>query len=192
MQTDFLSKQLNSSLHDLKKAIEDFEKHQSPGYIIAEQLHYAITQTNKLVSTYLVLNEHKEISSEIESHLTTTHVVSVAEVIEVEKVKIEVPVEVIELQNLVLEPIQSVEIKPEELEKGNLPKLNININDKFRFINELFSGNANEYQMAIEQLNATTNIHEANVFLNGLKDIYAWKEDNELVKSLMSLVVKRF
>ena len=192
MQTDFLSKPLNYSLHELKKAIEDFEKHQSPNNSIVEELHNAITQTNKLVSAYLVLNEHKEISSEREVQPTTTHVVSDVNVIEVEKVKIEVPVEVIELQNLVLEPIQSVEIKPEELEKGNLPKLNININDKFRFINELFSGNANEYQMAIEQLNATTNIHEANVFLNGLKDIYAWKEDNELVKSLMSLVVKRF
>ena len=192
MQTDFLSKPLNSSLHELKKAIEDFEKHQSPNNSIVEKLHNAISQTNKLVSAYLVLNEHKEISSEREVQPTTTHVVSDVNVIEVEKVKMEVPVEVIEVQNVVLEPIQSVEIKPEELERVNLPKLNININDKFRFINELFSGNANEYQMAIEQLNATTNIHEANVFLNGLKDIYAWKEDNELVKSLMSLVVKRF
>ena len=192
MQTDFLSKQLNSSLHDLKKAIEDFEKHQSPSNSIAEQLHYAISQTNKLVSTYIVLNEQKEISSEIESHSTTTHVVSVTEVIEVEKGKIEEPVGVIDLQKVVLEPIPAIEIKSEEIERGNLPKLNININDKFRFINELFSGNANEYQMAIEQLNATTNIHEANVFLNGLKNIYTWKEDNELVKSLMNLVAKRF
>jgi hypothetical protein len=30
------------------------------------------------------------------------------------------------------------------------------------------------------------------VFLNGLKEIYDWKEDNELVKSLMNLVAKRF
>lgn len=192
MQTDFLSKQLNSSLHELKKAIEDFEQHQSPGNSIAEQLHYAITQTNKLVSAYLVLNEHKKNSSEIEVHSTTTHVVSVAEVIEVEKVKIEEPVEVIEAQNVVLEPIPAVGIKPEVIERISFPKLNININDKFRFINELFSGNANEYQMAIEQLNATTNMHEATVFLNGLKEIYDWKEDNELVKSLMNLVAKRF
>jgi hypothetical protein len=91
-----------------------------------------------------------------------------------------------------LEPIQTPQIEPSVVEKVSFPKLNININDKFRFINELFSGNANEYQMAIEQLNTTTNIHEANVFLNGLKDIYAWKDDNELVKNLMSLVAKRF
>jgi VIT1/CCC1 family predicted Fe2+/Mn2+ transporter len=49
-----------------------------------------------------------------------------------------------------------------------------------------------EYQIAIDQLNATTNMHEATVFLNGLKDIYSWKEENELVKNLMSLVAKRF
>jgi len=192
MQTDLLSKQLNSSLQDLKKVIEDFEKHHSPSSSIAEQLHYAITQTNKFVSTYLVLNEHKEISSEIEAHLTKTHVVSDAKVIEVEKGKIEETLVMTEEQNVVLEPILTLEIKSEEIERVNHPKLNININDKFRLINELFSGNANEYQMAIEQLNATTNLHEANVFLNGLKDIYAWKEDNELVKSFMNLVAKRF
>jgi hypothetical protein len=192
MQTDFLSKPLNSSLHELKKAIEDFEKHQSPNNSIAEELHNAITQTNKLVSAYLVLNEHKEISSEREAHPKTTQVVSDVNVIEVEKVKIEVPVENIEESKVVLEPIQTPQIEPSVVEKVSFPKLNININDKFRFINELFSGNANEYQMAIEQLNTTTNIHEANVFLNGLKDIYAWKDDNELVKNLMSLVAKRF
>jgi hypothetical protein len=192
MQTDFLSKPLNYSLHELKKAIEDFEKHQSPNNSIAEELHNAITQTNKLVSAYLVLNEHKEISSEREAHPKTTQVVSDVNVIEFEKVKIEVPVENIEESKVVLEPIQTPQIEPLVVEKVSFPKLNININDKFRFINELFSGNANEYQMAIEQLNTTTNIHEANVFLNGLKDIYAWKDDNELVKNLMSLVAKRF
>jgi hypothetical protein len=192
MQTDFLSKPLNYSLHELKKAIEDFEKHQSPNKSIAEELHNAITQTNKLVSAYLVLNEHKEISSEREAHPKTTQVVSDVNVIEVEKVKIEVPVENIEESKVVLESIQTPQIEPVVVEKASFPKLNININDKFRFINELFSGNANEYQIAMDQLNATTNMHEATVFLNGLKDIYSWKEENELVKNLMSLVAKRF
>jgi len=192
MQTDFLSQQLNSSLQDLKYAIEEFEKHAPPSNKIAENLHHAITQTNKIVSTFLVLKEYKEVVSEIETHSTSTNVVSSVEVYEVENLKIEELVEVIEEKNVVSESIQTVELKPEVIERISFPKLNININDKFRFINELFSGNANEYQMAIEQLNSATHLSEANIFLDGLKNIYAWKEDNELVKSLKNLVSKRF
>ena len=190
MQTDFLSKQLHSSLNDLKKAIEEFEKNLPPSKSMDEQLHYAITQTNKLVSAYLVLKEYKEGSLEIEAQATITNVVSPVDVME--EPKIEIPIENIEESKVVLEPIQTPQIEPVIVEKASFPKLNININDKFRFINELFSGNANEYQIAIDQLNATTNMHEATVFLNGLKDIYSWKEENELVKNLMSLVAKRF
>ena len=190
MQTDFLSKQLHSSLNDLKKAIEEFEKHSAPSKSMDEQLHYAITQTNKLVSAYLVLKEYNEGSLEIEAQATITNVVSPVDVME--EPKIEIPIENIEESKVVLEPIQTPQIEPVVVEKASFPKLNININDKFRFINELFSGNANEYQIAIDQLNATTNMHEATVFLNGLKDIYSWKEENELVKNLMSLVAKRF
>lgn len=192
MQTDFLFKQLNSSLNDLKGAIEEFEKHSSPSNKVAEHLFHHITQTNKLVSTYLILKQYNEVDSEVGVNFKTSNIISPVEILEIAKSKLEEPNEINEDKKVILEPIQTVDLKTELIENINLPKLNININDKFRFINELFSGNANEYQMAIEQLNATTNKLEANVFLDGLKNIYAWKEENELVKSLMSLVAKRF
>ena len=73
-----------------------------------------------------------------------------------------------------------------------LPKIVININDKFRFINELFAANVIEYNIAIEQINAVNSINELNNYLSGLKSIYGWKEDNEVVKNLYTLAQKRF
>lgn len=73
-----------------------------------------------------------------------------------------------------------------------LPKLSISINDKFRFINELFASNANEYTIAVEQLNLMNTLEETRAYLNGLKTIYNWDDDNEMVKKIGSLVQKRF
>jgi hypothetical protein len=73
-----------------------------------------------------------------------------------------------------------------------VPKLTVNINDKFRLINELFASNANEYHIAIEQLNSVASKEEADTYLKGLKSIYHWDEENEMVKRLMSMNQKRF
>lgn len=73
-----------------------------------------------------------------------------------------------------------------------IPKLAININDKFRLINELFSSNANEYSIAIEQLNNVSTREEADTYLKGLKNIYHWDEENEMVKRLIAMNQKRF
>lgn len=72
------------------------------------------------------------------------------------------------------------------------PPLMVGINDKFRFINELFSQNSSEYSVALEQINNLANWSEAELYLNSLKNIYGWKENNEVVKYFYSLVKKRF
>lgn len=74
----------------------------------------------------------------------------------------------------------------------DIPKLAININDKFRLINELFSSNAHEYGIAIEQLNNVGSKEEADTYLKGLKNIYHWDEENEMVKRLIAMNQKRF
>ena len=66
------------------------------------------------------------------------------------------------------------------------------MNDKFRFINELFAGNANEYNIAIEQLNTVNSVEEANAYTKGLKSIYNWNDDHEMVKNMNGLIHKRF
>jgi len=74
----------------------------------------------------------------------------------------------------------------------DIPKLTVSINDKFRLINELFAANANEYSIAIEQLNNVGSREEADTYLKGLKSIYHWDEENEMVKRLIAMNQKRF
>ena len=193
MQTDLLFKQLTTSLAELKIAIEKFEKHTPPSAAHADQLHNAITQSNKLVSAYLVLKEQHEVSPELNLHLKLMEVVPPVEMIEVLKTQLEEPIEVVEEKITIQQPVKIDEpIVEVSIQQNSYPKLNININDKFRFINELFSGNANEYNIAIEQLNSANSKEDAITYFNGLKGIYLWKEDNELVKVLNSLIEKRF
>lgn len=92
------------------------------------------------------------------------------------------------------EPVQVVQ--PQQVTMPVMPKevskITVSINDKFRLINELFASNANEYSIAIEQLNNVTSKEEADAYLKGLKNIYNWDEDNEMVKKLYTMNQKRF
>ena len=210
MQTDILQKQLQTSLQELKTSIEKFEKHPSPSTQYAEQLHSAIHQANKLVSAYLVLKEHKDVSPDLNLHLKLMNVPTTEEkaaIIEPIKEQVIAPVSIVvkeeakpveEIKAPVIEKIAepvAEKNQPQVIETPvtkELPKIAININDKFRFINELFASNATEYNIAIEQINAVDNLPELNNYLNGLKSIYEWKDDNEVVKNLFALAQKRF
>lgn len=202
MQTDILLKQLNSSLEELKTAIDKFEKHPTPSTHYAEQLHLAIHQSNKLVSAYLVLKEQKDVSPELNLHLKLMNVPTPEEkkaIIEPikEQVITESTVVVKEeikpseaIKEPVIEKIEPISITAESGKE--LPNITVNINDKFRFINELFASNSNEYFIAIEQINAVSSKVEMDNYLKGLKSIYEWKDDNEVVKTLYALAHKRF
>ena len=204
MQTDILLKQLQSSLGDLKLAIDKFEKHPSPSTQYAEQLHTAMHQANKLVSTYLVIKEQKDISPELNLHVKLMNIASAEEKLTgIEPLNEAIITE--QSQRIVKEEMKPIEVVKETIiekvavpatettkETKELPKIAININDKFRFINELFASNANEYNIAMEQINTVSSLEELNNYLKGLKSIYEWKDDNEVVKNLYSLAHKRF
>ena len=204
MQTDILYKQLTTKLDELKTAIERFEKHTPPSTAYAEQLHTAITEANKLVSAYVVLKEQKDVSPDLNLHLKLMNVESAQKEVK-EDVKIaqaeekqavgELPKEEQKPIEVKIEPIvekKPVDIVFEKPEVKTYPKLAINLNDKFRFINELFASNANEYHIAIEQLNSVNSIDEANAYIKGLKAIYNWKDDHEMVENILVLIQKRF
>jgi hypothetical protein len=73
-----------------------------------------------------------------------------------------------------------------------IPALSIGINDKFRFTKELFAQNHSEYSIALEQLNNLKNWNDTEIYLNSLKNLYEWKENNEVVKYFYSIAKKRF
>lgn len=199
MQTEILQKQLHSSLQELKTAIEKFEKHPSPSTQYAEQLHTAIHASNKLVSAYLVLKEHKDISPDLNLHIKLMNVPTPEEKSAIiEPIKEQV---IVEQTTPVKNEVKSNEGAKEESAAQapelnpavkEFPKMTVNINDKFRFINELFASNATEYNIAIEQINTIHSEIELNNYLKGLSSIYMWKEDQEVVKNLFSLAKKRF
>jgi hypothetical protein len=202
MQTDILLKQLHNSLAELKTTIDKFEKHPSPSTHYAENLHLAIHQSNKLVSAYLVLKEHNDVSPDLNLHLklmnepTAEQFKPIIEPI-MGSIVIEPIVEVKEPVNKieqfiepVIEPI--VEVVEVKVVKKEFPKIAITINDKFRIINELFESNATEYNIAIEQINAVNSKIELDSYLKGLQTIYNWNDDNEVVKNLWAIAQKRF
>lgn len=68
----------------------------------------------------------------------------------------------------------------------------IGINDKFQFANELFEGNMQEYNIAIQQLNSAETIESAMDYFSSLQQLYDWNPDNETLKRLLDLVDRRY
>lgn len=202
MQTDILLKQLNSSLMELKTSIEKFEKHSSPSTQHADELYNAINAANKMVSAYLVLKEKKDVSPDLDLHIKLMAVPTQQEkavIVDIEPIIETKPIEVKEtpkVESVIeikpIEPVAPVSLIQETSSRKEYPKLIVNINDKFRFINELFKTKSNEYHIAIEQLNAVNSLDEANAYLKDLKEIYGWDDENEMVKKIISLTHKRF
>lgn len=73
-------------------------------------------------------------------------------------------------------------------------KEGIGINEKFRFINELFAGNLQQYNEATERLNTFSNIDEAFAYLNALGKTHSWDENNsaETIEKLAGIVMRRY
>lgn len=70
----------------------------------------------------------------------------------------------------------------------------IGLNEKFLFINELFSGNIQEYHDAIARLNDMENMQAAFDHLNELSVRYAWdaERSTETIRKLATYVQRRY
>ncbi|HEY0030968.1 MAG TPA: hypothetical protein VGC65_09440 [Bacteroidia bacterium] len=68
----------------------------------------------------------------------------------------------------------------------------IGLNDKFLFANELFEGNMQEYNIAVQQLNTAETIESAMEYISSLQQLYEWDAENETVKRLLDLVDRRY
>ena len=91
------------------------------------------------------------------------------------------------------QPVQTKPISQAEKRTDSISDINtaIGINEKFQFINELFEGNLNEYTAAINQLNNYTSFSEAESYINSIKEIYKWKEENPIVEKFMSIIKRK-
>lgn len=117
----------------------------------------------------------------------------------------DVPEQKIEKADEIVPPVQKVgdkpiaetkvEVKPEPPKsQKSLPdlKLTMGINDKFQFTNELFKGNMQEFNIAIEQLNAAESTESALNYLKSLHQLYGWDEEHETLKRFLHIVERRY
>ncbi|MDA3906403.1 MAG: hypothetical protein PF484_10035 [Bacteroidales bacterium] len=68
----------------------------------------------------------------------------------------------------------------------------IGINDKFYFINELFSGNSQAYEDVIYTLNNFKRFEEAMQYVSTLRHRYDWKTDAEAYQKLSHFLERKF
>lgn len=72
-------------------------------------------------------------------------------------------------------------------------KTAITINQKFKFISDLFNNDADAFAKAIDRINACASYIEADEFIhNGLTTRFEWEMKSPTVKEMMDLVERRF
>lgn len=71
-------------------------------------------------------------------------------------------------------------------------KSTIGINDKFYFINELFSGNSQAYEDVIYTLNNFKRLDEAIQYTSTLKHKYEWSTETEAYQKLVHFLERKF
>jgi hypothetical protein len=72
-------------------------------------------------------------------------------------------------------------------------KKSIGINEKFKFINELFGNDTEEYNRFIEKLNSCTSSEEATRLVNDEYAIrWGWNKEEETFQSLTALIGRKF
>jgi hypothetical protein len=71
-------------------------------------------------------------------------------------------------------------------------KAAIGINEKFKFINELFEGNLQKYNDEIAKLNTFGSLNEAENHISLLKNEFSWKEGSEAFHELSELISRRY
>jgi len=82
-----------------------------------------------------------------------------------------------------------------KLEKQKISNLidAIGINERFAFINELFDGNAADFNEALDILNSFSEHKAAYTYINSeIKIKYNWDEESQVVLAFLDLIEKRY
>ncbi len=182
MQREFILAQMKEASERIKMYIEQLE---TENHFTHAEVEEFLLQTQKLfrnLSVYEHALKNDEIAGDLKVHLKIMQTVSTNETNAVTE-KIVEPVKEIK---------QEIPVERKSEESGVLRTIELSINNKFRIANELFAQNQQEFHAALQQLNSITTQDEAGRYLDSLKQVYNWKDENPLVKSFYALVQKRF
>lgn len=195
MQTDILLKQIQHHIQRVRQGLEEFESVVQPDSEMSEALNNELYHLSRLLGAYSFIKQQQELSPRLDLHMKVSEKLQAAEPVrEPQKEAVQPAKQPVAPEVKHTEPVKETPqvIAEQSSQQKEYPKINVSINDKFRLINDLFKSNAVEYGIAIEQINSIGNWHDTQVYLNGLKHIYGWDEDNDMVKKIFSLSQKRF
>jgi hypothetical protein len=182
MQREIILNQLKEAAARVKGYISQLETENHFTHSEAAEFLVQVEKLYRNLSVYEHSLKDDELASDLKVHLKIMQTVNniessvVAEKITeaVEEVKQEIPEEIKKPEGAILKTIE------------------LSINNKFRIANELFAQSQIEFQAALQQLNTISSPDEAGRYLDSLKQVYNWKDENPLVKSFYALVQKRF
>lgn len=190
MSLEKVLQKIHVEIKDLAPTLELFlDETIQPSANDCETLQKQLSALQENIAVYKYNKLNKEISPSFNIHAKVS-----------QKENIEVKTTIHVEQKTETPPVQHKEEtqinyqKPvvENAPEKQLPPLAISLNDKFRFINELFAQNSSEYHIALEQLNNLRNWLDAEIYLNSLKSLYQWEEEEDVVKYIYAIAKKRF
>ncbi len=166
-----------------EKAKKYLSQLESDQHLTAEEANELLGHIEKIYRNLCVyahsLKSH-ELNADLQVHMKIMQTVSAENNVAAEKV---------------VEPVKEVkqEVKEKPLEESViLRKIELSINNRFRISNELFNQNQLEFNAAFQQLNSINTLEEAMRYMESLRQVYKWKDENPLVKNFYALVQKRF
>ncbi|MBL7909768.1 MAG: hypothetical protein JNJ41_01780 [Bacteroidia bacterium] len=190
MQLEKVLHKIQSQINDLAPTLELFiDETIQPSVESCEKLQQQLNLIQENLAVYKYNKINKEISPSFSIHAKVSEKELPKE--KIEEIKNDIKVTIHEERPDLSMPKVKVEEEVKESQK-NLTDITVGINDKFRFINELFKQNSSEYNIAIEQLNALKTWHDTEIYLNSLKPLYGWKDNSEVATYFFSLIKKRF
>lgn len=82
----------------------------------------------------------------------------------------------------------------EKMSKSPITNLKntIGLNDKFLFINELFKGDIQEYNKAVDKLTILTDLEETHQYLTEMSERFKWNEKPDAYHKLEDLIIRKF
>ena len=207
MDKSTIRKEIAALINNIKEHSDNIGDHK---HIPQVELELILHKIEKLYQKSIVFNH---LNSNVEINQNTTISIPVVETPKVEikqevvkPVVSEKPIDLFgsEILHVAEKPKQEKKVEkkeekpvvvvPNKIQKPSIQDLTkaIGLNDKFLFANDLFEGNMQEYNIAIQQLNGAGSLESAMDYFSNLQQLYEWDIEKETVKQLVDLVDRRY
>lgn len=184
MAAEKILKKIKDEVTEMKPTLDLFlDESVQPSVTDCETLQKQLLELQECLAVYKFQKKEKELSPSFNIHSKVSE-----KAVDIKSVKEQVTLETTEETPAHKNMQKETKTDPAK----RVVPLVIGINDKFRFINELFKQNNSEYNIALEQLASLHSWAETEIYLTSLKELYDWKESSEVVKYFYSVIKKRF